>query len=309
MLRINIILIVLLLFATAACAFNARPAALAGAFTAVADDAAATYWNPAGLGWLEKSEITATENKIIGAADTFSLLAAKPILDFGAGLAWAQKEARQAETSGTQQPNYYLLSLGRAFNQYVAIGANVKHYYFDDRPETSGNSFSPAILVNLGGSHQRIEVTGSRDESKLIQARRTTRRYFDYPKEAEKAEMIPFSSPLPRFPITLGLAIDDAWSQLTWATGTMERFFPKVRTGLAWHSAAAGLLSLEYSQLLQNGAGGAAAIGYEWQKAGLSIRLGYRSTGLCGGFGLESGWLRVDYAYDSSHYLSLTSVI
>jgi hypothetical protein len=32
----------------------ARPAGLAGAFTAIADDANASWWNPAGLGLLDK---------------------------------------------------------------------------------------------------------------------------------------------------------------------------------------------------------------------------------------------------------------
>jgi hypothetical protein len=42
---------------------GARPAALGGAYCAVADDAAATMWNPAGLARLRRAEIAVTHNR------------------------------------------------------------------------------------------------------------------------------------------------------------------------------------------------------------------------------------------------------
>ena len=62
--KISIFVIILsLLFAfieVAKACEGARPLALGGAFTGLADDANATYWNPAALGLIEKPELTYT---------------------------------------------------------------------------------------------------------------------------------------------------------------------------------------------------------------------------------------------------------
>ncbi len=61
--RMKVIVVVLglcLLFASVACmaCVGARPLAMGGAFIGLADDANATYWNPAGLALLSKPEAT-----------------------------------------------------------------------------------------------------------------------------------------------------------------------------------------------------------------------------------------------------------
>ena len=42
---------------------GAKASALGGAFSALADDPSAVYWNPAGLGWIKNSEIQTTYNQ------------------------------------------------------------------------------------------------------------------------------------------------------------------------------------------------------------------------------------------------------
>ncbi|MDX6770275.1 MAG: hypothetical protein SF051_12140 [Elusimicrobiota bacterium] len=61
---------------------GARPAALGGAFGAVADDAHAAWYNPAGLGFLEKSEVAAgRESRFAGTRYDYAVVAA-PLLAF-----------------------------------------------------------------------------------------------------------------------------------------------------------------------------------------------------------------------------------
>lgn len=48
---------------------GARPAALGGAFTAVTDDALAVYYNPAGLGFLDKFQVLFTHTELFSLSD------------------------------------------------------------------------------------------------------------------------------------------------------------------------------------------------------------------------------------------------
>lgn len=58
---------------------GARAAAMGGAFTAVADDAGAAYWNPAGLAVLEKSQVMITFDKWFSDSFYQHFIAALPI--------------------------------------------------------------------------------------------------------------------------------------------------------------------------------------------------------------------------------------
>ena len=44
---------------------GARPAALGGAFTALANDASSYFWNPAGLAWTEGGHVFANQTRWI----------------------------------------------------------------------------------------------------------------------------------------------------------------------------------------------------------------------------------------------------
>ena len=67
---------------------GARPLGMGGSFVAVADDATATYWNPAGLGGLKRTEITFMHAGIFG-LDSYDFLNYVQPMGAGAfGLSW-----------------------------------------------------------------------------------------------------------------------------------------------------------------------------------------------------------------------------
>jgi len=65
---------------------GARAAAMGDAFAAVADDASATYWNPAGLAQIESAEVTAMQNNGLVDTQYQFLAAARPFGDNAIGL-------------------------------------------------------------------------------------------------------------------------------------------------------------------------------------------------------------------------------
>ena len=129
---------------------GARALAMGGAFVAVADDASAPLWNPAGLAQVTGTRLTGmstslsalgSSNQYVGAVTTFA--------DVGVGFSWN----RSAVGDGV------LPSVGEAFVGSLATnvfdgamaGANLKYYRADDGlgAGASGFGFDLGVLVNL----------------------------------------------------------------------------------------------------------------------------------------------------------------
>jgi len=84
---------------------GARPAAMGGAFAAVADDAQAAYFNPAGLAWLKRPEVAGMhETRFAGLSYDYATVAV-PLL------AWVDTP-RQRNDYGVTALSFYSLSVG-----------------------------------------------------------------------------------------------------------------------------------------------------------------------------------------------------
>ncbi|MFH1684134.1 MAG: hypothetical protein ABIA67_04545, partial [Candidatus Margulisiibacteriota bacterium] len=106
---------------------------------------------------------------------------------------------------------------------------------------------------------------------------------------------------------SLGVKVDELLNSQQWGTGTVEQVPAKLRVGLAYAKSNPGMFAIDVSQTLRSGYAAAAAVGYEWEKDGLSMRLGY-ADGLTAGAGFISGAARVDYAYVTQRDLSANNV-
>ena len=140
---------------------GARALAMGGAFVAVADDATAVVWNPAGLAGLEDTRLAGmltdvyglgVEHQYFGAVTTFANL--------GIGLGWerAAIAGQQVEAGGTLggaftwTENAIIGSLATNVMDIAMAGANVKYYMADSGPgdTASGFGFDLGLLVSLG---------------------------------------------------------------------------------------------------------------------------------------------------------------
>ena len=114
---------------------GARAQAMGGAFVGVADDATAVYWNPAGLGTIQNTEIyfmhwimPQIKELVIDYASVVYPLLLMNESNFGVGFGWKRVGAKLEEFSNgdlTQNPNLSTIS-ENTFS--LAAGAEVKKF-------------------------------------------------------------------------------------------------------------------------------------------------------------------------------------
>lgn len=258
---------------------GARALGMGGAFTAVSDNADSPYWNPAGLGSIDKNEITAMQTKLSTDADHYYISFVRPALGGAMGISWIQVGLGNITQTSSEVDannevvnlsvfsyfsNAYLISYGREINDRISIGLTAKYLTSDmfqiEGGQAYGYSLTPGIMLR----------------------------------------------PMEQFKI--GLKIDEVLNQQSWGTGTVEQVPPKLRLGLAYRTPNPGLFSFDIKQILRSGYAAAASVGYEWAKDGLSMRLGFGEDNLTAGAGFVSGHARVDYAYVAQRDLSKENV-
>ncbi|MBD3181557.1 PorV/PorQ family protein [Candidatus Poribacteria bacterium] len=140
---------------------GARPLGMGGSFTAVADDATAAYWNPAGIGGFDQSQITFMHASIFGLDSYDFLNFVQPVSKSSSlGISWIRLGIdeipitdlqRSGSMSASNRPyitgymkdteNAVLLSYGRkirldvpmgshrSIGTYIQVGGNFKFIY------------------------------------------------------------------------------------------------------------------------------------------------------------------------------------
>ncbi len=104
--------------------FGARPTAMGGAFVGLADDANATFWNPAGLANISSSSMNFTFARQLGLINYHSLTYVMPLNAKQTGLGFALiYSGDEALTEMTAQAGY-----ARSYGSFL-IGLNLKYRY------------------------------------------------------------------------------------------------------------------------------------------------------------------------------------
>ncbi len=138
-----------------------RALALGNAFTAIADDATAGYWNPAGLIQIRDIQLNAQYSHL-PFDRTFhfisSVLPLKSVGSFGFNWIGYRVNNLEARETNTMKPDYFfsnsenafMISFGRQINPHLSMGGNFKWIYHSlDNRTASGYGFDIAILVTL----------------------------------------------------------------------------------------------------------------------------------------------------------------
>lgn len=120
-------------------AVGARAVALGQSFVAVADDAFAAYWNPAGLTSLKNHELQSQYANLFGAQITNGYLAYMvPLTDrITVGADWLHLGFGDSELSFGQ--NRFALSAGYKVTDWLSVGANGKFFTFNSALEGLAN--------------------------------------------------------------------------------------------------------------------------------------------------------------------------
>ena len=263
---------------------GARALGMGSAFTAVADNADAPYWNPAGLGHISSSEITTMQTKLSTDTDHYYVSYVSPLWGGALGVSWIQvalgnisqnssevDSHNEIQNLGTFSyfSNAYLLSYGRELNDKVSVGLTAKYLSSDMNRivggQATGYSITPGILLKLSTVHSSL--------------------------------------------FTVGLKIDELINQQQWGTGAVEQAPPKVRLGLAYQAANPGLFALDVSQTVRSGYSPEISLGYEGAiYRGIAFRAGYAEGGFTAGAGFTFQHAVVDYAYVNQPSLSKENV-
>jgi len=140
--------------------FAARPVSMGGAYTALADDASAVFWNPGGLGQLTTLDVVVSHNYFDEDTGTSFMAVAVPVgaVRVGAGFVFVQHgplELRDASGNliGSEEPSDTCAFLSIAFggpkrlfglDGWIGLGAELVNEY------ASGGSMAG---FNVGGVH------------------------------------------------------------------------------------------------------------------------------------------------------------
>jgi len=140
---------------------GARALAMGGAFVAVADDATAVCWNPAGLAQLTDTRLSGMSTDLFGLGITHQYVGATTsFANLGIGLGWerAAIDGQVVDGSGglgasfTWTEQAIVGSLATNVMDIAMAGANVKYYLADSGlgDSASGFGFDLGLLVSLG---------------------------------------------------------------------------------------------------------------------------------------------------------------
>ena len=139
---------------------GARALAMGGAFVAVANDATASLWNPAGLALLDDTRLAGMSTDLYGLGITHQYVGAvTTFANLGIGLGWERASiAGQIIDGGelgaafTWVEQAIIGSLATNVMDIAMVGANVKYYMADSGlgDSASGFGFDLGLLVSLG---------------------------------------------------------------------------------------------------------------------------------------------------------------
>lgn len=266
---------------------GARALGMGSAFTAVSNNVDAPYWNPAGLGKINFSEITTMQTRMSTDANHYYISYIQPFLKGALGVSWIQIGISDVEKYASPEASSfnevqsqgvfsyytsaYLLSYGTKLTEKLFFGLTAKYLTNDmvqvQSGQGSGYSLTPGILLDFGDK-------------------------------------------------TFGLKIDELLNDQSWGTGTSEKAPPKVRLGMAYQLPQHGLIfSADVSQIAKSSYSPEYYLGTEWKttfagkmKDNLSVRFGYAKNAFTGGVGFTDKHIEINYAYVIQKDLSRDNV-
>lgn len=253
---------------------GARPLGMGSAFTAVADDSDAPFWNPAGLSQVKFHEISTMQTKLSTDANHYYVSYVQPLFGGAVGISWIQVSLGDIYETGASTNEYnevvplgvfsyfsnaYLLAYGQSINDNLSWGITAKYLTAD----------MPGLVSAEGGSAYGYSIT-------------------------------PAILWKPLRNLSVGFKVDELSNSQKWGTGTEEHVPPKYRLGISYLTSVMGYglrLAGDLSQVMEEGYAGEGAVGAELRTDGISIRLGLLESAMTAGVGFQDTHFGVDYAY------------
>jgi hypothetical protein len=257
---------------------GARPEALGGAFTSIANDSNAVFWNPAGMVYAKSLEIGSMHTKLATDLDVYylsSVFQNKHNVDKKAENAW-----------GLYWVNASMNDIPLVTqNEGVTVNTDVKpDDYTAYQAHAIGLAYADFIQENISYG---INVTGFyKDFDKINQGR------------GAGISITPGLMWMIDSRVVLGIVIRDLINYQYWATGGTEYVIPELRAGLSSEIISNLLIAGEIRRKLSSKYATRTNIGVEYLFANfIKFRIGFNQNKYTSGCGIYSKNLNVDYAY------------
>ncbi len=298
---------------------GARPMAMGGAYVALANDASATYWNPAGWAGVSRIAVQLEHVPLFSGLAQYNSMSAHLAFDYSTSISlnWIRLGVDDIPRYGALEGSRYdRLILGQHRSSGEALG------YFSDKEDAILLSFRRSIILDLemaGGfsdvylpTEISVGFTGKYIHQKLDQ-------YAGSGQGIDAGVLVRVmpnweDEPDPRTWFGAGAVIRDlSRTQLSWNTDSRHK--DEIERGLVTGVAASHLLAfwrtritIAYDRAFWNTEGNFAGAELDFFNA-ISLRGGYHQDHMTAGAGLRFLGFAVDYAFvadklDNSHRIS-----
>lgn len=264
---------------------GARPMGMGGAFTSIADNSDAPYWNPAGLAGISSQEITTMQTKLSSDTDHYYISYATKLGKGTLGISWIQVSLGNITQTTSLD----------AFNEVITT--NVFSYFSNAYLLAYGLPITPNISFGMTAKYLTSDMFGIAGGQA-------------YGYSVTPGVLLRIAHPAYR--ISLGAKIDELFNEQKWGTGTIEKVPPIARVGISAseikYLPTGSTIAMDISQTLKSAYSPEFAFGYEYKTGDLSLRAGLLDSNLTAGAGFKSGIAELDYAYVQQSDVSRNNV-
>jgi hypothetical protein len=289
---------------------------MGSAFTAIADDASAPSWNPAGMAQIETASATIMQTRLSTDADYYYVSYVQPII--------VRSSKSQVLSSTTPPQNLEPRTSNLEHNKsasetnFGTVGISWTQIALGDISQTAKtveahnevqrlgtfSYFSNAYLLSYGYqlfSNLSLGITGKYLTSDMTGI---------FGGQAWGYSISPGLLYKATQNLSLALKADELVNAQKWGTDTTEIVPTKMRLGIAYRLTTYGLqLTTDISQIMKSGYRSEYSFGTEWSLGQYaSLRVGYTDSNWTAGAGFRTETIGVDYAYVSQRALSKDNV-